>query len=258
MPELTKSQIDRLGRRLATDADDSDRQAFFDFREQFRTALSGVENELRHLLRETVVVGRIKTLDSVIAKLQREHTRLSTMQDIAGCRIVLSDIDEQNAALGKIKAGFSASHVTDLRESAHSGYRAVHIIATASNRLPVEIQLRTEIQDQWAQASEKLADRYGIEVKYGSGPKHVTDVLIAMSDLGRLLDQGSVGIPKAVRNIHELKEMSPKNFDDLTPTEERELLQFYALKREEVLLKLAELQIQFRMWLFDLSRESES
>lgn len=35
---------------------------------------------------------------------------------------------------------------------------------------PVEIQVRTKLQDKWAQISEKLGDLWGRGLRYGQGP----------------------------------------------------------------------------------------
>jgi ppGpp synthetase/RelA/SpoT-type nucleotidyltranferase len=48
---------------------------------------------------------------------------------------------------------------------------------------PVEIQVRTELQHSWAELSEKIADRFGIEVKYGGGAAEIQDVLKATAGL---------------------------------------------------------------------------
>jgi hypothetical protein len=36
--------------------------------------------------------------------------------------------------------------------------------------LPVEVQIRTELQDLWAQVFERLADRWGRSIRYGGEP----------------------------------------------------------------------------------------
>jgi hypothetical protein len=59
----------------------------------------------------------------------------------------------------------------DRRADPRSGYRAVHLIVHV-DELPVEIQIRTELQDSWAQIFERLADRWGRGIRYGQEPEN--------------------------------------------------------------------------------------
>lgn len=103
------------------------------------------------------------------------------MQDIAGCRLVVEDVVKQDEVVERLcQLEWEALEVDDRRSHPSHGYRAVHVIVTASSR-PVEIQIRTAVQDLWAQISEKMADRYGLEVKYGGGPGRVQKVLPALA-----------------------------------------------------------------------------
>ena len=65
-----------------------------------------------------------------------------------------------------------------------------NVIVRATNGRVVEVQVRTVLQDVWAQLSEKLADRFGIEVKYGQGPHAVHSALDYMSEVGWAVDSG--------------------------------------------------------------------
>lgn len=177
--EFTKSALDRLGNRLRKTATPSpeDVAAYLQYRDEFTDALREVEEQLASLVPGSRASGRRKTLDTVVAKLKRQKTRLSTMQDIAGCRIVVPDLVEQDAAVREIQAAFDALRTDDLRETPHAGYRAVHVIVAASNGRQVEIQVRTQLQDIYAQLVEKMADTFGIEMKYGGGPEEARELL---------------------------------------------------------------------------------
>ncbi len=72
--------------------------------------------------------------------------------------------------------------IIDRREQPSHGYRAGHVIARP-NVLPIEIQVRTRLQHLWAEISEKLADRLGIDVKYGGGPDIARQSLEYMRDI---------------------------------------------------------------------------
>lgn len=114
---------------------------------------------------------------SIVEKLLRQKTmHLSQMQDIAGCRIVVHGILEQDQVVERLVAALSRVKVADRRKRPSHSYRAVHVIATAQNK-SVEIQVRTRLQDLWAQSSEVLADRIDPRIKYGGGAPEIQHVL---------------------------------------------------------------------------------
>lgn len=133
-----------------------------------------------------VMVRSGKTTQTIISKLNREHTRLHTMQDIAGCRLTVPNVKEQDAVRDRILAAFPAAKVSDFRDKPRHGYRAIHIIV--SDPRPFEIQLRTEVQNSWAQLSEKLADQVGADIKYGGGPANVKRALELICEGGMRLE----------------------------------------------------------------------
>lgn len=70
------------------------------YRETYRPALDAVEAEVReavhalHLEADAHIGTRpAKTIRAILRKLARERTRLSKMQDIAGCRVVVPNLD---------------------------------------------------------------------------------------------------------------------------------------------------------------------
>lgn len=114
--------------------------------------------------------SRVKTKSSIADKINR-GARLSTMQDFAGVRF---DIGATHSTLLKI-----ASTIKSLAEQAHAtarirnyltdpqrGYRAVHVWLTSKTAGRVEIQLRTQLQAEWANTFEKLADLTGRRIRY--------------------------------------------------------------------------------------------
>ena len=53
----------------------------------------------------TMVVQRIKRLDSIIGKLKRfPNMNLSKMQDIGGCRVILSNVEQVYEAISDFKS----------------------------------------------------------------------------------------------------------------------------------------------------------
>lgn len=107
--------------------------------------------------------------------------RLTQVQDIAGCRVIVSDILEQDRVVGSLLFGaFNDARIVDRREEPSYGYRAVHIVVEMFGKV-VEIQVRTTFQHMWAEISEKYADLYGSDVKYGGGTEDIRRVLETLS-----------------------------------------------------------------------------
>lgn len=103
------------------------------------------------------------------------------MQDIAGCRVVVENVRSQNSVVEQLASILPGSKTVDRRQKPSHGYRAVHVIASIRS-IRVEIQIRTKLQDLWANISERFADRSSQEIKYGRGPEHLQEILMKLSD----------------------------------------------------------------------------
>jgi ppGpp synthetase/RelA/SpoT-type nucleotidyltranferase len=165
--------MDKLGKRLAADdvVSDEDLDLLLEVLTSYQAALDETQTRLRHLGYSPT--SRTKTTSVLIDKLRREHSSLKSVQDIAGTRIICSDRDEQDeiveAVLRCFADGFRPPKVKDRRTEPSHGYRAVHLVVTVQD-LPVEIQIRTQSQDLWAQIVESLGDRWGRQIRYGEPP----------------------------------------------------------------------------------------
>jgi len=102
------------------------------------------------------------------------------MQDIAGCRIIVPTVLMQDSLGNALEVLYDDIVVDDKRNSPTNGYRALHLIPKVNGK-HVEIQVRTELQHTWADASERLADVHGQEVKYGKGDQEVVGFLARFS-----------------------------------------------------------------------------
>ena len=120
-----------------------------------------------------------KSTTAIVEKLNRGSMRLSQMQDIAGCRVIVSDTLAQDTVVGRLTTLFPSTTM-DRRLNPSHGYRAVHVVVRPRKR-PIEIQVRTVLQHLWAEFSEKSADAFGIEVKYGGGNRTFREALDSTS-----------------------------------------------------------------------------
>lgn len=172
---VSKSALDRLGVRLISSdpITESDLQELAFVAHAYQTALDHTKLHLGKLGYSATT--RVKTTGTLIEKLQRESTRLSQVQDLAGARIVVANRAEQNAAVNQMRKVFDGlgggCKVIDRRENPSYGYRAIHLIVRLEG-IPIEIQIRTDLQDMWAQITEKLADRWGRGIRYGEDPEN--------------------------------------------------------------------------------------
>ncbi len=131
-------------------------------------------------------IGRPKkSRQSIADKLRRQTIKLSQMQDIAGCRLVVPDSFVQEIVIDSFETAlkdglFEGLRMVDRRSKPSNDYRAVHLIVKTCGK-PVEVQLRTALQHRWAELSEKLSDVIDPKIKYGGGPANVRSLLTKSS-----------------------------------------------------------------------------
>ena len=182
MPPYSKSNVDRLGERLRSDAVSDDDLLLLDtHRRSFQTSYELVITTVRHQLGLQPTGRPAKSTSAIREKLRRESIRLSQMQDIAGCRVVVADTFEQADVVEKLQVIFPECSVVDRRKKASHGYRAVHVIVKHAEQ-SIEIQVRTKLQHTWAELSEKAADVIDAAIKYGGGSERDRKLLQATSD----------------------------------------------------------------------------
>jgi ppGpp synthetase/RelA/SpoT-type nucleotidyltranferase len=179
----SKTQIDRLGDRLKdVGVSEADLRLLDEYRRSFSEAYEFVVRTIRSELHREPTGRPAKSTTSVREKLRRETIRLSQIQDIAGCRLVVDGIVEQDELVLQLKALFDNTVVVDRRERPSNGYRAVHLIIFRDGKV-VEVQVRTSLQHLWAEWSEKLSDLTDPEVKYGGGEEDLIALLLRATRL---------------------------------------------------------------------------
>lgn len=181
MATLSKTQIDRLGDRLKKGSpSEADLQLLDEYRRSFSPAYDTVVSIIRGKLQLEPTGRPTKSTSSIVEKLQRESVRLSQIQDIAGCRVVLPDMVVQDHIVDSIKSLFREVTVVDRRVKPSYGYRAVHVIVRTHGKV-IEIQVRSTLQHIWAAFSERLSDRIDPNIKYGGGRQEIRDLLSSAS-----------------------------------------------------------------------------
>lgn len=156
-----------------------------DWRAQHRKPLVKIRTLLYRRMQSAgadgFVAQRLKRLPSVEAKLRRFETmKLSQMQDIGGCRIVVSSVSEVKDLHRRCRRGRQAHDVvgtTDyLAKPKNDGYRSVHLVYSYKSRSEknrvwngrkIEIQIRSRLQHTWATTVETVDVLQGIQLKTG-------------------------------------------------------------------------------------------
>lgn len=181
-----KNQVRRLGQRLriAEVPGDDDLAMLEELLAAYDEALNAVVNAIRDALAVSPS-QRLKNTGTIIEKLRRSSaTHLANIHDLAGARIVHEGGSpvEQDQLVARLSELFRTRgwehHLIDRRLDPMQGYRAVHVVVRV-DQLPVEVQVRTAWQHQWAEFYEKVADRLGRNIRYSS-EVDADDVLAAL------------------------------------------------------------------------------
>ena len=118
---------------------------------------------------------RLKRISSILKKLNRSYDgtkptmKLTQMQDVAGCRVVMSDIKKARLLYEKYYYNGDIKHkkvnTKDYISSPKlDGYRSIHVVYRYNsdkgkkdyNGLLIEIQIRSKLQHLWATAVETV------------------------------------------------------------------------------------------------------
>ena len=203
---LSKSQVNRAGAVLAQrdSASFDDRFAAIAVADAWRQShaeplawvTEKVAGRVGPVATQCVVAQRLKRMPQIIKKLARYgNMNLARMQDLGGCRIVLSDLDEVDEAARLIHSygsnRWQVKHVADYRADGRpdTAYRALHLIVERDTRL-IEIQLRTLREHAWAEAVERVTALSDHDVKEGRAPSEFLEYFRLASDAFFALDCG--------------------------------------------------------------------
>ncbi len=144
--------------------------------------------------KSTIFAKRLKRYASIVAKLRRyDKMKLKTMQDIGGCRAIVSNEKRLRQIVrelrkqpqfknpqGKIR---SKDYIRNPKED---GYRGYHLIGNfgdqPENRKSIEIQVRTSLQHDWATALEIVDLFTGQALKSNQGNPDWKEFFYAISE----------------------------------------------------------------------------
>ncbi|MCK5149903.1 RelA/SpoT domain-containing protein [Candidatus Pacearchaeota archaeon] len=179
-------------------------------------------------------VQRLKRLPSILSKLQRKYygnkptMKLSQMQDIAGCRAVLPNVELANKLYKEsyIKGDLKHEKVNEKNYITHpkeDGYRSIHLIYRYKsdkegkkdyNGLLIEIQIRSKLQHLWATAIE-IADFFtGQAIKSNEGQKEWMDFFRLVSSAFAIMEDTAL-VPNTPKNKKELYSQIKKKEKEL-------------------------------------------
>jgi putative GTP pyrophosphokinase len=173
---------------------------------EMSTKLENLDDEFHHNSSYSPIhhmERRIKNLESVFDKLQRQHLPLKASSikenifDIAGIRVICNYIDDVYAvsdALSK-QSDVKVLNVKDYIENPKTnGYRSLHIIysvpvflSTGPVITPVEIQFRTIAMDYWASLEHQL--RYKNDIPDENYARHSAVLVHCAEQLMKVEEQ---------------------------------------------------------------------
>ena len=126
---------------------------------------------------------RLKRMDSIESKLRDGRARdLSSMQDIAGCRVIVESVDDLkrlrkqfDTKNNKLRIGDPDKYDYVWTRPKNNGYRSVHYVEYCRTKkdeffnMRVETQLRTRRMHYWATAVETVDTFFDQRLKAGGG-----------------------------------------------------------------------------------------
>lgn len=205
--KLTKTKIDRAGIALSKGEFRSEEEllelegVFDEYRKSHLQPLSETTIELQNWLNayggSYYIAQRLKRKPQIIRKLNRLSVRLTQLQDIGGCRIIVEknqDVDKLRKFIEEkisTQSNFKLNRSTDYREKGRddTGYRSLHLMLE-KNGIKLELQIRSRIQHYWAESIERTSVIYGYHLKEKEGDQAVIGYFKQLSDIFYEIEAG--------------------------------------------------------------------
>ena len=180
------------------------------------------ENDLYSPIEQ--VSGRVKSVSSILEKMQRKHIPMERMEeeveDIAGIRIICQfeeDIETVASLIQNRSDMTIKSEKNYLKHVKQSGYRSLHLIIyytvetlNGPRKLQAEIQIRTMAMDFWATIEHSLQYKYKVDM-----PPHVAERLTNAADAIILLDQEMSSVRDEIMDAQNSSQMQSNLVKDI-------------------------------------------
>ncbi|WP_373216882.1 GTP pyrophosphokinase family protein [Ruminococcus sp. 5_1_39BFAA] len=180
------------------------------------------ENDLYSPIEQ--VSGRVKSVSSILEKMQRKHIPMEKMEeeieDIAGIRIICQfeeDIDTVASIIQKRTDMTIKSEKNYLKHIKQSGYRSYHLIIyytvetlDGPKKLQAEIQIRTMAMNFWATIEHSLQYKYK-----GDMPPHVAERLSNAADAIISLDHEMSSVRNEIMDAQNSSQMQSNLVKDI-------------------------------------------
>lgn len=181
--------------------------------------LNALQMNVRRIARkfddDPIVAQRIKRLSSIVGKLKRLNwLTLDEMQDLGGCRAVMSSVDAVEKVRDYCRDASRMNHRLlqeddYLTHPKRSGYRGIHLIyayvgesRSIYNGMKIEIQIRSQLQHSWATAVETAGMFTAQALKSSAGDPEWLRFFALMSSEIAVMEDRSI-VPKMPKDADE-------------------------------------------------------
>lgn len=221
--EYSRSQIIKAGKTIKKDCSDEEKEFALKVIDNWRAAHAyPLQVVYMHLKRispndeRVIVAQRLKRLDSIVGKLQRENSMsLWNMQDLGGCRCIANSVDEVYSLYKKYKDSRIRHRIIReddyIKNPKSSGYRSLHVVYEFhsdtnddyNKNMLIEVQFRTHLQHLWATAVETMGLFTNQAIKAGHGTNEVKRFFELVSALFAKMEETNP-VPNTPYDLHEL------------------------------------------------------
>jgi putative GTP pyrophosphokinase len=173
------------------------------------------------------VSGRVKTISSILEKMQKKEIPLEKMEeqveDIAGIRIICQFVEdiERVSKIIENRSDMKIICKKDyIRNQKRSGYRSYHLIVLYTvqtvdgpRELQAEIQIRTMAMDFWATVEHSLQYKYKMKI-----PDHIRERLSNAADAILALDREMSSVRSEIMDAQLSSQMQNQIVADILTT----------------------------------------